>query len=92
MRDEPVDMIEMLKKQTSSVQTPGADRRDRELQGVHYIDRRGIRTPAEHIRNVQLNLKVSKKFRSRLSQLSVARKLSITEIVVRAVDAYAAKE
>jgi len=62
------------------------------MTGVHHLDRRGIRTPPEHVRNVQLNIKVSQRWKSRVERLSVARGLSVTEILVRAFDAYAARD
>lgn len=92
MNDEAPDMVEVLRSRVSKVQTNAEDRRARELRGVHHLDRRGIRTPPEHVRNVQLNLKVSAKFKQRLSALSVGKKISATEYIVRAVEAYAAQD
>ncbi len=90
MSDEPSDMIETLLRQNSTVITTAAARGEREMRGVHHLDRRGIRTPPEHVRNVQLNIKVSQRWKARVERLSVARKLSVTEVLVRAFDAYAA--
>lgn len=92
MSDEPSEMIAALLQQQSKVLTTVQARRERELQGVHHLDRRGMRTPPELVRNVQLNLKVSKRFKQRIGAYAVAHKLSVTEVLVRAFDAYAARK
>lgn len=92
MSDEPSEMIEALRQTHSTVITTAKARGEREMRGVHHLDRRGIRTPPEHVRNVQLNIKVSKRWKSRVETYSVSRKLSVTEVLVRAFDAYVAKE
>lgn len=92
MSHEPGEMVEILRQQVSKVLTTAQDRRDREMRGVHHIDRRGMRTPPEHIRDKQLNIKVSSRFRQRISAYAVAHKLSVTEVLVRAFDAYAARD
>jgi hypothetical protein len=92
MSDDDTEMIERLLQRQSTVITTVRARSEREMTGVHHLDRRGIRTPPEHVRNVQLNIKVSQRWKSRVERLSVARGLSVTEILVRAFDAYAARD
>lgn len=92
MSDDPTDMIEVLRKQQSAVMTTAKARSEREMKGVHHLDRRGIRTPPEHVRNVQLNIKVSQRWKARLERYAVANDLSATEVLVRAFDAYAARD
>lgn len=91
MSDEPSEMIEALRRQTSAVITTAQDRREREYRGVSHLDRRAMRTPPDQVRNVQMNLKVSKRFKSRVEQYANAHKLSATEVLVRAFEALASR-
>lgn len=84
-------MVAILRERASAFAST-ADRRARELRGVSPDDRRLMRTPAEHIRSKQLNLRVSPRFKQRVSAYAVAHKLSVTEVLVRAFDAYAARD
>jgi hypothetical protein len=92
MSDDPTEMIEILRRGQSTVITTAKARSEREMKGVHHIDRRGIRTPPEHIRNVQLNIKVSQRWKARLERYAVANDLSATEVLVRAFDAYVMRD
>jgi len=89
MDDEAGDMIEVLKNQVSRVQTTVDARRARELQGVHHKDRRFMRTPPELVRSVQINLRITPRFKQRISAYAVQHNLSVTEVLVRAFDHYA---
>jgi hypothetical protein len=88
--DDMTEMIETLLRQQSAVITTAKARGAREMQGVHHLDRRGMRTPPEHIRNVQFNVKVSQRWKSRVERYAAAKGMSSTEVIVRAFDAYAA--
>ena len=92
MSDEPTEMIEILKRHASTVMTTVDARRRRELQGVHPADRRIMRTPPEHVRSLQVNLRISPRFKQRVTAYATTHGLSVTEVFVRAFDAYAAKE
>lgn len=85
-------MIEVLKRQVSTVQTTLGARQARELRGVHPSDRRIMRTPPEHVRSLQLNLRVSPRFKQRVTAYAVSHGISVTEALVRAFNAMAAAE
>lgn len=90
MIDEDAENVAALRNKLSKYQTGKQRRHDLEMKGVHHIDRRGMRTPPHMIRNVQLNIKVSQHFRSRLEAYSATHKISATEALVRAFNAYIA--
>lgn len=81
--------METLKKQQSAVMTTTAARLGREIKGVSHKDRRFMRTPAVDVRSVQINMRISPRFKQRVSAFAVARNLSVTEVLIRAFDAYA---
>lgn len=84
-------MIEVLKKQTSTVLTTLEARRHRELAPVHHKDRRAMRkTPREHVRSEQLNMRISPRFRQRVAAEAVEQGISVTEVLVRAFDHFTA--
>lgn len=82
------DMVAILRKQTSAFAST-AERRARELRGVSPEDRRALRMQGP-ARTVQLNIRVTPRFKQRVSAYAVAHKLSVTEVLVRAFDALAA--
>jgi hypothetical protein len=45
---------------------------------------------ADHIRSVHLNLRVTPRIKQQITELAMAQKLSMTELLMRAFDAYAA--
>lgn len=92
MDESEGDMVEMLKKQRSIILTTTAERRGREVKAVPHADRRLMRTPVEHVRSEQLNMRVSPRFKQRVTALAVAQKISVTELLVRAFDVYAASK
>lgn len=86
------DMVAVLARRMAATTNPLADRRARELKSVHHLDRRGIRTPPEHVRNIQLNLKISPREKQRLSAFATAHNMSITTLLITAFNAYAERE
>lgn len=90
--DDPMEMVELLRLRHSTVLTTAKARGDREMQSVHHIDRRGMRTPPEVIRNVQFNVKVTQRWKARVERFAIAKGISATEVIVRAFDHYEALE
>jgi hypothetical protein len=43
---------------------------------------------AEHVRSAKLNLRIAPRMKQRITALAMARKLSVTELLLRAFDAY----
>jgi hypothetical protein len=89
MSDDSGDFLEILKGQQSSVMTTTAARLGRELSGVHHKDRRFMRSSPDQVRSVQINLRITPRFKQRVSAFATAHNLSVTEVLIRAFDAYA---
>lgn len=86
-------MVELLKRRKSTVLTPLDGRRHRELTPVHHTDRRAMRkTPSEYVRSEQLNMRISPRFKQRVTAFAVAHNISVTEVLVRAFDALAERD
>jgi len=83
------DFLETLRGQMSKVMTTTEARVGRETKGVHHRDRRFMRSSPDQVRSVQINMRISPRFKQRVSAFAVARGLSVTEVLIRAFDAYA---
>jgi Ribbon-helix-helix protein, copG family len=65
-------------------------RRARETRPLARIDRQRIST--QTLKNCQLNLKVTPEFRERVSALARNERISMAELIERAVEAYATQQ
>lgn len=81
-------LVELLRQQQSSIVRTPDGRRQREMRAVHPKDRRMMRTPPEHVRSEQLNMRVSPRWKQRVVTRAMAKGMSVTEYIVRAVEAY----
>ena len=50
------------------------------------------RLPVEHIRNIQINLRVSSRMKQQMTALAKTQNISRTELIARALDAYASPD
>lgn len=92
MSDEG-EFLEILATQMSRVRTPAA-RRENEMKSVHPADRLSLirKMAPEDVRNQQFNLRISARFKQHLTALAIEEGISITEIIVKVVYHYKARD